>query len=41
MAHANPFEQRSFQFNEFITGYHVYKLTWVPRVNEQVYGGGR
>ena len=38
MACANPFEYYSFEFNEFITGYHVYKSTWVLFVNEQVFG---
>ena len=28
----------SFEFNEFITVYHVYKSIWVPFVNEQVFG---
>ena len=34
MARANPFEYYSFGFNEFLTGYHVYKSTWLPFVNE-------
>ena len=38
MARANPFEYYSFEFNEFLTGYHVYKSTWLPFVNEQVFG---